>query len=360
MIIVCHLFVSIYLFIQAFNNFNFWYFSLFSLLKRDPAYIYSNSYIYYDTFKGMIGVSFVFGLCGYYGSLCHSIISLCQVYNARRRLGKLYIIIPIVFAFICMVISTFILQDTGIKDFLVDGITDGSLSELLHIVVIFILVPYMLYSTYVVYQEQNKLSSPKSQQQLLVESGVLADKELFTRHIKYMIVFMVTVLPGCFAELLPLLWKTIPRSATYHLSGNIAAICFSLAGLGISIVRLNDPYVKEKIQLAIAGWFGAELREVSIEVVDAIPEIVPSFINDDNHSETSSIVSLNANSSVLHQSTQSIHSFRPRGTTIKSPRKTIFEQVQDKAVYEVFFLWKTYKKLGYFRFFSWNLLNDRN
>ena len=272
----------------------------------------------------MVGIGFLFGLCAYYVSLSHSIISLCKVYNARQRLGKMYIIFPMVFAFVCVIASAFIIQDAGIKDFLVDGITDGSLSELLHVIIIFMLIPYVLYSVWVVHAERKKLGDSQQQQQHqpVMESGILADKDLFTRHIKYIVVFLVTIIPGCLAELLPMLWKTIPRSFTYHFVANVSAVCFSCSGLGVSIVRLYDPYVKEKIQSAIAALFEGEFREVSIEIVNTVPEMLR--LGELNKSEGESI-----------NSSSPAKSARSRATTARTTRKTIFEQVEERAVYDV-------------------------
>ncbi len=264
----------------------------------------------------MVGVMFTFAMCGFYCSLCHCIVSLCQVYNARQRLGKMYIVYPIVFAFVCLVASTFILQDTGIKDYLIDGITDGSLSELLHVVIIFLLVPYVIYSIWVVYGERKKLVG-QNQQQAILESGVLADRDLFTRHIKYMIIFLATVMPGCMAELLPMLWKTIPRSSVYRMAGNLAAVLFSCSGIGVSIVRLYDPYVKQKLQSAIAARFACEFLE-------------------EEGGETFHELSLTEVSQKLDDEiSPQTHSSRGKASVLISPRKTIFEQVEERAVYDV-------------------------
>jgi hypothetical protein len=286
---------------------------------RNADYNYNTSYIYFDTFKGMCSAFFTFGLCGYYGSLSHSIISLCKVYNARQRLGKMYIALPIVFAFVCLATSTFLLQDIGIKDLLVDGITDGSLSELLHVVVIFILVPYTIYSIGVVYIQQRKMGG-QNQQQPVLESGMPADKDLFVRHIMYIVVFLVTIMPGCLAELLPMLWKTIPRSISYKYFANIAAIFFSCSGIGVSIIRLYDPYVKHKIQSAISAAFGANFEEVGADNEGIIgdpglSEILPKTVE---------------------ESPIATRSEAPSRARSDPPRKNVFEQAEERAVYDVF------------------------
>ena len=87
-------------------------------------------------------------------------------------------------------------------------------------------------------------------------------------------------------------------------------------------MRLYDPYVKEKIQSAIAALFEGEFREVSIEIVNTVPEMLR--LGELNKSEGESI-----------NSSSPAKSARSRATTARTTRKTIFEQVEERAVYDV-------------------------
>lgn len=296
-IIACHECVAIYVMLQSFRNFEHW----------NPDFEYNNNCMYYDTFKGMFAVFSLFCLCANYGSLSHCIVSLCQVYNAKLSLS--YIVVPIAFGFLCMSASTFLLQDIGIKDFLVDGITDGSLSELLHIIIIFILVPYVIYSFCIVYLEHRKYEGQSDQSK--VDSEFNTNKELFSRHMKYIIVFLASIIPACFVELLPMLWKTILQSSIYKIAANICAILFSCSGIGVAIVRLYDPYVKYKVQSAIAKIFKEERLEIEKYEENENQ-------NKENQSNSSSLLSDHA------------------AVTSEIPLvKPVFNKAQDIAVYNV-------------------------
>ncbi len=314
MVIVCHMFVSLYIILQAFNNFGYWYGPSYITHRREPGFEYQSSHIPFDTIKGMVGVLFTFGLCGYYCSLCHCIVDLCQVHNARQRAEKMYIVFPVLFAFGCLGSSTFVVEDVGVKDFLVDGITDGSLSELLHVFVVFILLPYVIYSLWVVYVERERLADRR---RLHPESGALAECDLLDRHMQFSVMFLLTVLPVCFSELLPMLWKNAPGSFAYHFSANVAAVLFSCSGVGVCVARLFDPYVKQKLQATIAARFGCEFAESEFVPEEVFPEEVPASELSPQKSEED-VLRMQKNRSLL------------------SPHKTVFEQAEERAVYDVF------------------------
>jgi hypothetical protein len=211
--------------------------------------------IYYAIVKGMVTIVSLFSLCGYYVSLTHIVMSLRNVYNAKQKLGNNYILYPLFFGLCCMLLATFIFEDTGIDDSLIDGITDGSQSELLQIPIIFIVVPYLSYSMYMLWTDRS-LHKKK-------EDEV---SEIMNLHINYCLFFILTIMPACLVELLPMLWKKADSLPVYSfLSGSTAAL-FACSGIGVSVFRMREYYARKSLKVLYNKIFNKSELGENLEV----------------------------------------------------------------------------------------------
>jgi len=210
---------------------------------------------YYEIVKGMITIVSIFSLSGYYVSLTHIIMSLRKVYNAKKKFGKIYTVSPLIFGLCCMVLSTFIFGDTGLEDNLIDGITDGSESKLLHLPVIFIILPYLFYSIYMLCKDQSLHKKKENEA-----------SKIMNLHIKYCILFILTITPACFFELLPILWKKEEWFTTYPQLSPSLAILLSCFGIGISVFRMRERNAKESLRALYKKIFNRKELEENPEL----------------------------------------------------------------------------------------------
>lgn len=272
---------------------------------------------YYYIFKGMIQITSMFLLYALYASLCHNMVTLYRVRKITVINDKCYVVWPVVFSFSCLVIVAFFLGDAGVADLLVDGITDGSLSELLHTLVVFLIIPYVVYSLFALCAERNKLTK-QTRKESLIDFGILSDKDLFRRHIQLVVVFLVGIVPGCFAEFIPMMWKRVARTFGYRLFSCLSVVCFSFSGLCTSLIRMNDPYLKEKISGLIRKLIGEKETEAD-ESLD-----VALMMEEDKLEESRDSFGSNLRLSNISKLSSSL-----------TMTKSTYKQVENCIVYEV-------------------------
>jgi len=289
----------------------------------------------------MIGLNFTFAMYGFYASLCHNMVTLYRQRNITEINNKAYVIFPMIFGFTCSIFPTFFLLDVGVADFLVDGMTDGSLSELLHVLIVFIIIPYIIYSVLVLCAERKRIIG-KGHKESLIDFGIISDKDLFKQHIQFVIVFLVGVVPSCLAEFIPMVRKTVVSTFGYILFSNLSIVCFSFSGLCISLIRINDPYLKDKL-LQIAKRLSGE-KETQRDVIVA----EGTFLEEEK---------IERNSELFGSANYSLRLSSIDKSSVNIERtKSTYKQVEKYIICEVrIFI----KELGYSRIISRCLFNDK-
>ena len=257
-ILIIQLCMCINLFIEALLTYNSW--------TSEFDYLYEHEgLIVISTMRGMFACFITFGGSFYYVSLSNCINTLVKEFNARDKINTLYYhLFPILAGLACLIFA--ITQiNIGIKDLLFDGITDGSISELLHIFIVFMIMPYLIYSIITVLKGLKKIglgesegnNSTEDEEPDLERKGTtweMWDNEevkirilderrdelislkreekkvyfsilkLYRRHIAYVVVFMLTWFPASVAELLPLLVKGVHNTTYFTWFKNVGCI----------------------------------------------------------------------------------------------------------------------------------------
>ena len=282
--------------------------------------------IYYYMLKGLIGVGSILSLHGYYTSLCHNMVTLYKMRNPVYTRMKGYMIYPMIYSMCSMLVITFALNDVGIMDRLVDGITDGSLSELIHIFAIFMMVPYAIHSLWIIYFERKKIIKQDTQESL-IEIGILSDKDLYYRYVCLILVFLFGVIPSCLAEFIPMAFKFSMSSFGFIIFANVSAVLFSFSGFIAYMVRLIDPYLRTMILESLNKHLGIE----PMPMMD-FNELIAGMKEETKNEEIKSDKKTN---NYERSFTSSIKQSRISHLTMLSSSKSSYNQVEKFSAYEV-------------------------
>ena len=222
----------------------------------------------------MIETFVIFSGSMYYMMLSSNLFVRLKEFNAKDKMNSIkFHLPPLTFGLFCVVFSALIFGDSGQNDYYFDGVTDGSISELLHIIVIFVICPYSIYAIVaaqpVAGKHQQSFAKIKSQ------------------HIKYMMVFLICWVPASLIELFPMIVKGARKSITYQTCAQISLTLSNFGGILLFFARLSDEEVKEKfIQLI------GEADKYSAYIIEEIRLPMKSVIRENSSSNMIEIVDI--------------------------------------------------------------------
>ena len=214
-------------------------------------------------------------------SLSQIIYIHCTEYNATSITSSIiYKLYPICFSLICALLCLY-MQNLGVNDFLLDGITDGSLAELINVFIIYISF-YIFYSVAVTLSKLRK--NPNIAETSPESRHTRNNKYYFKRHVYICLIYFFMLFLPSLVELLPLIILHLQINPVFQIIANISMIIFSFTGSLLAIIFINI-YLHSKISKLFTKTLNQERKDISNQIHYKLGAIVVDELEGDKNPE---------------------------------------------------------------------------